>query len=244
MREIPIVYENSEILIVNKNAGLAVQGGQDVRNPLDSILSRQLGAKVFPVHRLDKETSGLLVVAKSSAAAGLWTRLIASGQVRKEYQALCLGLLHGLEPDVAVGRSGRLSRRVQVDGEAKAAETFYKVEGLFPAAANSQLAQTLVALGQAPVFSLLGLVLGTGRTHQIRIHLAQAGCPILADDKHGNFKANRLVRRALGIRTLQLAATRLTLPLEGRAATFEVPLPAHMACALEALAGGIGESSS
>ena len=97
MKEIPIIYENNEILIVNKRAGLAVQGGEGVKNPLDSLLSEQLGAKVYPVHRLDKETSGLLVVAKTSAAAHLWTGIIASGQVKKEYQALCFGLVQGLK---------------------------------------------------------------------------------------------------------------------------------------------------
>ena len=90
---------------------------------------------------------------------------------------------------------------------------------------------------KAPI-SLLELTLGTGRTHQIRIHLSLAGCPILADDRHGNFKVNKLIRKSLGIKTLQLAATRLTLPLEGRPATFQVPLPPHMASALEALSQG------
>ena len=206
MKEIPIIYENNEILIVNKRAGLAVQGGEGVKNPLDSLLSEQLGAKVYPVHRLDKETSGLLVVAKTSAAAHLWTGIIASGQVKKEYQALCFGLVQGLKSNSALGKTGRLTQRVQV-----------------------------ADLGNNPLFSLLNLTLGTGRTHQIRIHLAQSGCPILADDKHGNFKVNKLIKKAVGIRTLQLAATRLTIPLEGRATTFQIPLPPHMEEALAVL---------
>lgn len=235
MKEIPIIYENNEILIVNKRAGLAVQGGEGVKNPLDSLLSEQLGAKVYPVHRLDKETSGLLVVAKTSAAAHLWTGLIASGQVKKEYQALCFGLVQGLKSNSALGKTGRLTQKVQVAGAGKTAETFYQVAGIFPAAEIAPLAEQMADLGTNPLFSLLNLTLGTGRTHQIRIHLAQSGCPILADDKHGNFKVNKLIKKAVGIRTLQLAATRLTIPLEGRATTFQIPLPPHMEEALAVL---------
>lgn len=235
MKEIPIIYENNEILIVNKRAGLAVQGGEGVKNPLDSLLSEQLGAKVYPVHRLDKETSGFLVVAKTSAAAHLWTGLIASGQVKKEYQALCFGLVQGLKSNSALGKTGRLTQRVQVAGAGKTAETFYQVAGIFPAAEIAAMAEQVADLGTNPLFSLLNLTLGTGRTHQIRIHLAQSGCPILADDKHGNFKVNKLIKKAVGIRTLQLAATRLTIPLEGRATTFQIPLPPHMEEALSVL---------
>ena len=235
MKEIPIIYENNEILIVNKRAGLAVQGGEGVKNPLDSLLSEQLGAKVYPVHRLDKETSGLLVVAKTSAAAHLWTGIIASGQVKKEYQALCFGLVQGLKSNSALGKTGRLTQRVQVAGAGKTAETFYQVVGIFPTAKIAAMAEQVADLGNNPLFSLLNLTLGTGRTHQIRIHLAQSGCPILADDKHGNFKVNKLIKKAVGIRTLQLAATRLTIPLEGRATTFQIPLPPHMEEALAVL---------
>lgn len=235
MKEIPIIYENNEILIVNKKAGLAVQGGEGVKNPLDSLLCEQLGGKVYPVHRLDKETSGLLVVAKTSAAAHLWTGLIASGQVKKEYQALCFGLVQGLKSSTALGKTGRLTQKVQVAGAGKTAETFYQVAGVFPAAEIAGMKEHLADLGENPLFSLLNLTLGTGRTHQIRIHLAQAGCPILADDKHGNFKVNKLIKKAVGIKTLQLAATRLTIPLEGRATTFQIPLPPHMEEALSVL---------
>lgn len=238
MKEIPIVYENDDILIVNKRAGLAVQGGEGVKNPLDSLLSEQLGAKVYPVHRLDKETSGLLVVAKTSVAARLWTGLIASGQVKKEYQALCFGLVQGLNPASALGKTGRLTQRVQVAGAGKTAETFYQVAEIFSVAEMVPLADQMEDLGNNSLFSLLNLTLGTGRTHQIRIHLAQAGCPILADDKHGNFKVNKLVKKAVGIKTLQLAATRLTIPLEGRATTFQISLPPHMAEALAVMSNG------
>ena len=92
MNNIPIVYENDEILIINKPVGLSVQGGEGIVSSVDTVLPTQLGYKVFLVHRLDKETSGLMVVAKSSKAAGKWTNLINQHNVQKEYVALCSGL--------------------------------------------------------------------------------------------------------------------------------------------------------
>ena len=89
---VPIIYENDEILVINKPCGLAVQGGQGVKNSLDVLLPAQLGYTVYLVHRLDKETSGLMVVAKSSQAANKWISLLTSGEVRKEYIALCGGV--------------------------------------------------------------------------------------------------------------------------------------------------------
>ena len=95
MNVLPILFENDEILIINKRAGLAVQGGEKVSHSVDELLAKQIGQKVYPVHRLDKDTSGILVVAKSSSAAGKWTQLIASGSVKKQYTAFCLGIPGG-----------------------------------------------------------------------------------------------------------------------------------------------------
>ena len=77
-------------------------------------------------------------------------------------------------------------------------------------------------------FSLISLTLGTGRMHQIRIHLAQANLPILADDKHGNFKLNKYVNKTYGIKRLQLASISLTLPINGDIKTFTIPYPEHI----------------
>ena len=87
MNTVPILYENDEIYVINKPAGLAVQGGQGVAHSLDEDFAKQVGQKVYLVHRLDKDTSGLMVVAKSSFAAGMWTKLISSKAVKKEYIA-------------------------------------------------------------------------------------------------------------------------------------------------------------
>mgnify|MGYP003289493301 FL=1 len=200
MNSIPIVYENQEILIVNKPQGVAVQGGQNIAHPLDKELSLQLGYKIYLVHRLDQETKGLLVVAKSSEAANKWTKLISEKSVRKEYDALCIG--------VPKEKKGQFKSSIKEQGVEKSALTFYEVKNTW----------------QIEDFTLshIHLTLATGRMHQIRIHLAKAGFPIVADDKHGNFKANKVLKKIAGIKRLQLVSSKLTLPIDGKEIIFEV----------------------
>ena len=117
---IPIIYENDEIIIINKPAGLAVQGGQGVVHSVDRDFAEQLGYKIYLVHRLDKDTSGLMIVAKSPVAAGKWTKLIGSKIARKEYLALCAGKMPS--------KSGVIKEEVIQHGDSKAAVTHYQVE--------------------------------------------------------------------------------------------------------------------
>lgn len=112
---IPLVYENDEIFIIDKPAGLAVQGGQGIVHSVDRDFAEQTGQKVFLVHRLDKDTSGLMIVAKNSPAAGKWTKIIGSKIVRKEYVALCAGRMPA--------KSGVIKEDVIQHGESKAAVT-------------------------------------------------------------------------------------------------------------------------
>jgi len=232
-----IVYEDSEILLVNKPAGVSVQGGVGIAHPLDEELARQVGYKVHLVHRLDRETSGLLVVAKNPPAAKKWIGLIAGHQVQKEYIALCFGspVLNG-KP----ARKGTITDSVSRQGREQSAVTHFTVEETWtvpvPQAVPSAAPTDSPAPNPMPTdspaheisLSRIHLVLGTGRMHQIRIHLARAQCPIVADDKHGNFKLNKLAKKSLKAKTLCLVATRLTIPLAGKARTFEIALPEHM----------------
>jgi 23S rRNA pseudouridine955/2504/2580 synthase len=204
-----VLFENDDIIAVNKPAGLASQGGSGVTRSADRLLAAQTGGKIFPLHRLDKDTAGVLAAAKSAEAARLWARLLGSRQVKKEYLALCLGTLPA--------PSGELSTPAG-KGRAKDALTEYRV---------------LAVSETDPVFSAVRLTLCTGRTHQIRIHLADAHCPIAGDDKYGDFGANRAIRKAFGIKKLQLAALRLTVPLAGKPFVIEAPLPPHIREALE-----------
>lgn len=226
MNLIPVIYENNEILVINKSAGMSVQGGEKIAHPLDEELSKQVGYKIFLVHRLDRDTSGLMVVAKSSAAANKWISLIAGKQVKKEYKAICIGSPKG-------GRSGRITDSVEKAGVEKAAVTDYQVEKTFFAKEKAAEGQDCVQNPEKMELSLLHLKLGTGRMHQIRIHLAKAGCPIAGDDKHGNFKQNKLLRKWAGVKTLMLASVKLSLPLEGKTEVFEIELPPHMQKLLE-----------
>ncbi len=208
---IPIIYENDEIIIINKPAGLAVQGGQGVVHSVDRDFAEQLGYKIYLVHRLDKDTSGLMVIAKNPVAAAKWTKLIGSKVARKEYLALCAGRMPS--------KSGVIKDDVIQHGESKAAVTHYQVEKEWTVSYENENGAGEIAL------CLIRLQLDTGRMHQIRIHLAKNNCPIAGDDQHGNFKVNKLLKKVCKIKKLQLSAVRLTIPLDGSERMFEVPAP-------------------
>ncbi len=230
MNNIPIVYENDEILIINKPVGLSVQGGEGVSSSVDTVLPTQLGYKVFLVHRLDKETSGLMVVAKSSKAAGKWTNLINQHNVQKEYVALCGG--------VPKKKSGVFTDSVVQKGREQNAFTEYKLLQSFTIKENnsSDSENQIDILGlENKSFSLFSLKLGTGRMHQIRIHLSKAGFPIFADDKYGDFKLNKLLQKKLKIKRLCLASVKLTLPIDNQLKTFTIPYPEHIEKAKQSL---------
>ena len=208
---IPVIYENDEIIIINKPAGLAVQGGQGVVHSVDRDFAEQVGYKIYLVHRLDKDTSGLMVVAKTPVAAGKWTKLIGSKIVKKEYLALCAGKMPA--------KKGIIHEDIVQHGDQKSAVTHYQVEKEWTVPYENESGAGELAL------SLIRLQLETGRMHQIRIHLAKNNCPIAGDDQHGNFKLNKLLKKACGIKRLQLAAVRLTVPLDGKEKVFEIPNP-------------------
>lgn len=208
---IPIIYENDEIIIINKPAGLAVQGGAGLVHSVDRDFAEQLGYKIYLVHRLDKDTAGLMVVTKNPAAAAKWTKIIASKIARKEYVALCAGRMPS--------KSGVIKEEIIQHGEKKSAVTHYQVEKEWTVTYENENGQDQIPL------CLVKLKLETGRMHQIRIHLAKQNCPIAGDDQHGNFKLNKLLRKACGIKKLQLAAVKLTVPIDNKEKVFEIPLP-------------------
>lgn len=182
---------------------MSVQGGEKIAHPLDEELAKQTGQKVYLVHRLDKDTSGLMIVAKTPAAANKWTKLIGSKEVKKEYIAVCTGRLSQ--------KSGIISEDVIQHGQVKRAVTHYTVEKEWE----------IEREGEEPVpMCQIRLLLETGRMHQIRIHLAKQGCPIAGDDQHGNFKINKILRKMAGIKHLQLFSVKLTLPIDGKPQTY------------------------
>ena len=206
MNGLTILYEDEEIFVINKNSGLAVQGGANVKHSIDVDFADEIGQKIFLVHRLDKDTAGLMIVAKSPAAAAKWTKLISGKTVKKEYIAICAGTI---EP-----KKGIICEKIVQHGEEKKAVTNYEVE--------KEIETECGKLSQ------IRLLLETGRMHQIRIHLAKNSCPIAGDDQHGNFKLNKQLKKTLGIKKLLLASVKLTVPLQSKNQVFEIPLPEYM----------------
>lgn len=206
MNGLTILYEDEEIFVISKNSGLAVQGGANIKHSIDVDFADEIGQKIFLVHRLDKDTAGLMIVAKNPAAAAKWTKLISGKTVKKEYIAICAGTI---EP-----KKGIICEKIVQHGEEKKAVTNYEVE--------KEIETECGKLSQ------IRLLLETGRMHQIRIHLAKNSCPIAGDDQHGNFKQNKQLKKTLGIKKLLLASVKLTVPLQSKNQVFEIPLPEYM----------------
>jgi len=222
---IEILYEDDECLVINKPAGLAVQGGAGVSVSLDSLLARAYSPRPLLVHRLDRDTSGLILVAKNKSAAARYSRLIGEGgAIAKHYLAVCFGA-----PDPG---AGVIRNDIEIKGKRKSAETRYTTlySAPLPAVGPAQLPES-----RAGVFSVLELELATGRMHQIRRHMALAGTPILGDDKYGDFSLNRVLGKTLKLRRLLLHAFRLRIP-PGRGVPpldIRAPLPVHFTAFLE-----------
>ncbi len=193
-----IVHEDEALMVIDKPVGLVVHpaAGHWSGTLLNGLLAHHAGAAALPragiVHRLDKDTSGLMVVAKTLAAQTALVRAIAAREVHREY----LALAHGVAPaactvDAPIGRDPASRVRMAVIAGGKPART--DVERLGVAA----------TAGPRGV-SLLRCLLHSGRTHQIRVHLAHRGHPLLADAVYGGGPAAGLQRQALHARVLSL----------------------------------------
>jgi len=211
---VDILYEDDDLLVVDKPAHLAVHpcaGSWD-----DSLGARLvnyyhkigLEADFHPVHRLDKGTSGLMVVAKHPAAQHALTAALHSGGFLREYLAVCEGCPSPAAGvvDAPLGRTDESYIRQCVRPDGKPARTHYEV------------AET------TPRFSLLRLVLETGRTHQIRVHMAYIGHPLAGDFLYGTEDPDLITRPALHSARLELCQ-----PFTGEKLTFSSPLPEDMA---------------
>lgn len=206
MNSIPILYENDEIIVLNKPAGLAVQGGENITHSLDKDFSIQLGYKIYLVHRLDRDTSGLMIVAKNPKAANKWTNLIAEKKVKREYIATCVGTINP--------KKGTITEELIQHGQKKSAVTNYTVEKEYILECEDD--------GIKIPMTQIRLFLETGRMHQIRIHLSKNNCPIAGDDQHGNFKLNKKLKKNFKIKSLQLFSVKLSLPVENATKTFQI----------------------
>ena len=227
--DLPVLYENDGLLIIDKPAGVAVHGGSGESFGVIEALRRQRPQARFLVlaHRLDRETSGILLVGKKRSALLALHEMFRDGGgggrgADKRYQVLVAGrwmdpvrnvrvpLLKYLQP------SGE--RRVRVSEAGKASHTVFRL------------------LARWEHFSLLEAHLKTGRTHQIRVHLAHLGYPVAGDEKYGDFALNRVLARD-GLKRMFLHAwtMRLPNPLDGRDLVVEAPLPVALRRFLDSL---------
>ena len=214
--DLAIVFEDKHLLVVNKPAGLVVHpaAGHWSGTLLNGLLAHHPGAASLPragiVHRLDKDTTGLMVVAKTLPAMTALVRQIAARDVRRVYLALAQGEVPWaqLSIDAPIGRDPASRLRMAVVASGKPART--DVERL--AARNG--------------FSALRCRLHTGRTHQIRVHLASRGFALVADATYGGKPALGLLRQALHATELGFAH-----PASGEALSFHAPMPADLAAA-------------
>lgn len=223
------VYEDEHLRVISKPAGLVVHpaAGNWSGTLLNGLLALDDKARELPragiVHRLDKNTSGLMLVARSRQAMDALTAAIAAREVQRQYLAIVHGVwTAGQERTVeaAIGRDRRNRIRMAVVNDGgKPARTDFLCVG-----------------GDGVQYSLLRCTLHTGRTHQIRVHAAHMGCPLLGDSVYGG-------RSALGMERQALHAWRLELrhPADGQMLRFEVAiprdLPADFAAALQQVQG-------
>ncbi|MCU0625104.1 MAG: RluA family pseudouridine synthase [Gemmatimonadaceae bacterium] len=225
-----IVYEDEVMLVVNKPAGMVVHPAPGnwtgtLVNALvgrGGALSGTAGAeRAGIVHRLDKETSGLLLVAKEDRAHRALSAALAARRVSRRYAALSWGHLREdrLTIEAPLARDPRDRRRVAVVASGRHART------------------DITRLARFDAGDLLRCRLHTGRTHQIRVHLQSIGHPVLGDDTYGGGGGRRLTGLPQGRHALHAASLHLRHPLSGEPLRFHSPLPADLDAALRAVAG-------
>ncbi|MDD5377022.1 MAG: RluA family pseudouridine synthase [Candidatus Gracilibacteria bacterium] len=224
-----IVYEDKELLIVNKNPGVIVHPGDFKTTELSLIAQVQdyLGDKLSSltfkpslIHRIDKDTSGIVMIAKTKPSLDVMLGALQSNKIEKVYLAVCLGA-----PPETRGTIRRKLRRLEH------AERENKIvvddEGGQTAITHYQVLET----GIHGKYSLIECTLETGRMHQIRVHLASIGCPVLGDNTYGDKQENAFAKRMHGIGRQLLHASRISFvhPSKKVPVTFTAKLKEDMA---------------
>jgi len=224
-----VLYKDKDILVINKPGGLAVQGGSGINKHLDGLLPcLQFDAKDVPrlVHRLDKDTSGIMLLARHVAAASELQKAFAKKTIRKTYLAITVGVPNPYAGEIesnldklAMGERSREMVRSVDEDEGKRALTHYRT--------LEHLAKKIALVELEPI---------TGRTHQLRVHMAEMDCPILGDGKYGG-KLAHLTGSVSVSGKLHLQAWRIALPpMFGKPErTYEAPLATHLAASIKAL---------
>ncbi len=227
-REFTIIYEDDALLVIDKPAGIAVHGGSGVSfGVIEQIRRARPEARYLElVHRLDKDTSGLLMIAKKRSALVKLHEAIRNDHPKKIYLALGVGKLPNDSFHVKLplfkytGAQGEKMVRVSEDGQS--AHTIFRVLNRFSDDLLHQVGLSHLTLVQA--------TLKTGRTHQIRVHLQSQHCPIAGDERYGDYQANKRLQK-LGLKRMFLHAAELHLnhPLTDEKLILKAPLPQDLA---------------
>jgi 23S rRNA pseudouridine955/2504/2580 synthase len=207
-RDFPVLFEDEHLIAIDKPSGVAVHGGSGVSfGVIEQLRQARPQARLLElVHRLDRETSGILLIAKKRSALLKLQDQFRERETGKTYLALVVGAWPASKKVIDVSLHKYLQadgeRRVKVvgkdDPDGRRSITIVKVRDVIPAKAGIQ----------GPGFTLLEATIKTGRTHQIRVHLASAGHPIVGDDKYGDFELNRRLHKQ-GLKRMFLHAWRL-----------------------------------
>lgn len=209
-----VIFEDEALLVLDKPAGVAVHGGSGISFGIIEQLRQARNDVRFLelVHRLDRDTSGVLLLAKKRSALTDLHAQLRAGRVRKFYLTLVHGAWQGRGQDIELP----LNKYVLASGERRVSVG----EGGLPSRTRIRMRKRL---GD---YSLLEAELKTGRTHQIRVHLAHLGYPIAGDDKYGDFPLNKaLARKGLKRMFLHACKTVIVHPATGDSVAFEAPLP-------------------
>lgn len=212
-----VLYEDEGLLAIDKPAGVAVHGGSGVSfGVVEQLRHERPQARFLElVHRLDRDTSGVLLLAtKRAVLTGLHAAL-REGRMRKVYQVLVWGKWRNSVQNVKLGLTKRVTasgeRRVRVDDQGQPSHTVFRLLRRFAA------------------MSLLEAELKTGRTHQIRVHLAHLGFPIAGDDKYGDRAVNQaLSKKGLKRMFLHAASVEFRHPVSGAQVSVAAPLPGDL----------------
>ncbi|MCZ4312747.1 RluA family pseudouridine synthase [Comamonadaceae bacterium G21597-S1] len=229
-REFPVLFEDEFLLAIDKPAGTAVHGGSGVSfGVIEQLRMARPHARTLElVHRLDRETSGILLVAKKRSALKNLQEQFRNRATGKTY----LALVAGDWPQRLKVLDQPLHKYLLPDGERRVAV----VDKQHPDAMTAVSLVRVARSGRG--YTLLEVTIKTGRTHQIRVHLANQGMPIVGDDKYGNFELNKSLQRATAqvpLRRMFLHAWRLQFehPSTGAPMALQAELPAELATFLD-----------
>jgi tRNA pseudouridine65 synthase len=233
---LPILFQDKDLVVVNKRSGLLVHRSAIDRHATEFALQTvrdQIGKTVYPVHRLDRATSGALVFALSSDSARNLTNAFAMGLVTKHY----LAVVRGIPPEKVI-----LDYPLREELDAKSDKMARLNKPAQPAVTEFATLASYefpVAVDKFPTsrYALVRATPKTGRKHQIRRHLHHLGHPIIGDVTHGSGKHNRFFRATLDSHRLLLACTEMSFPhpTEGRVVTVRAPLAEEFRRVVEAL---------